>query len=103
MSSADLQMFFRNNAEETQKMVSALVGVTNESVESKSVGKRQDVWELFDSTRTVNTTITERQVNVIEPHEVGELDQFEAITLYRGGKARGRATPYFEDYKKYKR
>jgi type IV secretory pathway TraG/TraD family ATPase VirD4 len=103
MSSADLQMFFRNNAEETQKMVSSLVGVTDKSVESKSIGTRQDVWELFDSTRTVNTTITEKQVNVIEPHEVGELKQFETVTLYRGGKARGQGTPYFEDYKKYRK
>ena len=103
LSSADLRMFFRNNDVETQKTVSSLVGVTDQSVESVSVGKRSDVWDFFDTTKTTNTTISERQVNIIEPHEVGELKQFEVVTLYRGGKGRGLATPHFHDYKKYKR
>ncbi len=38
---------------------------------------------------------------MIEAHEVGELEQFQAITLYRGGKAIGLGTPYFQDYKTY--
>ena len=101
LSSSDLQMFFRSNSEATQSMVSTLVGTTIENVTSVSEGKRKEVWELLDTTKTQNVTYSERMALMIEAHQVGELKQFEVITLYRGGKALGVGTPYFQDYKTY--
>lgn len=101
LSSSDLQMFFRSNSEQTQKMVSTLIGTTVENVTSISEGKRKDVWELLETTKTQNITYSERTASMIEPHEVGELRKFEAITLYRGGKALGLGSPYFQDYEVY--
>jgi type IV secretion system protein VirD4 len=101
LSSSDLQMFFRSNSEHTQKMVSTLVGTTIDHVTSISEGKRKDVWELLETTKTQNITYSERTAMMIEPHQVGELSKYEAITLYRGGKALGYGSPYFQDYPKY--
>ncbi len=101
LSSSDLQMFFRSNSEQTQRMVSTLVGTTIEQTTSVSEGKRNDVWEMLESTKTTNVTYTEKRGQMIEPHEVGELKKFEVITLYRGGKALGVGSPYFKDYDRY--
>lgn len=97
-SSADLQIFFRTNSKETQQTVSLLVGTTKEESTSKSVGRS---YQGLKGRKTVSESVGKVKVNVIDPHEVGELEEFEVVTLYRGGKAKGIATPYFQDYKQF--
>lgn len=97
-SSADLQIFFRTNSKETQQTVSLLVGTTKEETTSRSVGRS---YQGLKGRKTVSESVGKMKVNIVDPHEVGELEEFEVITLYRGGKAKGIATPYFQDYKQF--
>ncbi len=85
--SADVQIFFRCNDVGTQETVSRSVGTT--------LDIRTTVTHAAGRT---GSSVSEQRVNVIEPHEVGELEIGEVVCLYRGGKAIGRATPYFVDY-----
>lgn len=89
-ASADLQLFFRTQDAGTQALVSRLVGTTRE-------------WHATRTTSQhgISQTQSTQRVNVIEPHELGELGSGEVIALYRGGKARGWAPPYYQDYPQY--
>lgn len=89
---ADAQLFFRAQDAHTREMVSRLIGTTHalhrtDTVSPHGPGQSWDV----------------RRVNVIEPHEVGELGDGEVIALYKGESVRGWATPYYQDYPRFRR
>ncbi|MBK7543173.1 MAG: type IV secretory system conjugative DNA transfer family protein [Candidatus Competibacteraceae bacterium] len=90
--SADLQMFFRAQDAETAQMASRLFGTT-------TAGR----WSATYSPAGRSSTWTEKTINLIEPHEVGELRDGEIVTLYKGEKARGWAIPYYQDYRQFRR
>lgn len=89
---ADAQLFFRAQDAHTREMVSTLIGTTHALHRTDTVsphGPGQS-WGV-------------RRVNVIEPHEVGELRDGEVIALYKGESVRGWATPYYRDYPRFRR
>lgn len=87
-----LKMFFRSDDIATQREVSALCGTTT-NCDQESYSRRSD--------GHTTSTISEKERNLIEPHDVGELENQEIIVLYKGKKARGKAVPYFVDYPFY--
>jgi type IV secretory pathway TraG/TraD family ATPase VirD4 len=94
-AAADVQMVFRLNDQPTRELFANLVGTTKQVKRSKSVTRGADG-------RTSTSTARER-VNVIEPHEFGQLAPGEVVCLYRGAAARGRATPHYVDFPNFRR
>lgn len=92
MASADVQMVFRLNDEPTRVQVSALVGTTEQH---KVTVSKNDAGGSISRTR--------ERINVIQPHELGELKPGQVVTLYRGASAKGRATPHYQDFPQFKR
>ena len=92
MASADVQMVFRLNDEPTRAQVAALIGTTEQH---KVTVSKNDNGGSISRTR--------ERINVIQPHELGQLRQGEVVTLYRGASAKGRATPHFIDFPEFKR
>jgi len=92
MASADVQMVFRLNDEPTRAQIAALVGTTEQH---KVTVSKNDTGGSISRTR--------ERVNVIEPHQLGELKPGQVVTLYRGAAALGRATPHFQDFPEFKR
>lgn len=90
--SADAHLFFRAQDAHTREMVSALTGTT-------AALHRTDTVSPHGPGHSWGT----RRVNVIEPHEVGQLRDGEVITLYKGESVRGWATPYYQDYPRFRR
>jgi type IV secretory pathway TraG/TraD family ATPase VirD4 len=87
-ASSDFQMVFRLNDSSTRELISKLIGTTQKN--KYSTGKN-------GQTRTRET------VNVIEPHQLGQLAAGEVVALYRGATAKGRATPHFIDFPAFRR
>lgn len=91
-ASSDFQMVFRLNDQSTRELVSKLIGTTQREKTSHS------------RTGGNGTTTRSREtVAVLEPHELGQLKPGDAIALYRGAAAKGRATPHFVDFPEFKR
>lgn len=90
--SADAHLFFRAQDAHTRETVSTLIGTTDAL-------HRTDTVSPHGPGHSWGT----RRVNVIEPHEVGQLRDGEVIILYKGESARGWATPYYQDYKRFRR
>lgn len=87
-ASADVQMVFRLNDAMTRERISKLVGTTE---------------KLKLSTNNVGQTRTREKVNVIEPHQLGQLKAGEVVALYRGAAAKGHATPHYIDFPEFRR
>ncbi|GHT85879.1 hypothetical protein AGMMS49543_18030 [Betaproteobacteria bacterium] len=87
--SADLKLFFRLDDDKTRKLVSSLVGTTEKMIYTNSRNGRQN-------TRTSR----KERVNVIEPHQLGELKDHEVVCLFGGASAIGKATPFFKEKQK---
>jgi type IV secretory pathway TraG/TraD family ATPase VirD4 len=96
LAACNFQMFFRLNDSETRNLVSELVGKTTRLKHSvaKSAG-------TGGTSRSVTTA--REEINVIEPHELGELRAGEVVTLYMGTAARGSATPHYLDFPAFKK
>lgn len=93
--SADVQMVFRLNDQPTRELISKLVGTT----------ERERISHTTSSSADGNRGSTSRSwvpVNVVEPHELGQLKPGEVVTLYRGAAAKGWATPHFVDFPIFK-
>lgn len=84
-TSADVQMCFRLNDSDTRETFAKLVGTTERKKVSQSPGMGKE------------------RVNVIEPHELGQLAPGQVVCLYRGASAKGRATPHYQDFPKFRR
>jgi type IV secretion system protein VirD4 len=82
LGACDLNMTFRLNDNATREYFSKKVGTQQVTKISVSDGIR---------------TSTKETQNVIEPYELGELEQHMALYSYRGDYWIGRATPYFEE------
>lgn len=95
-TSADVQMVFRLNDQDTRKLISDLVGTTKREKRSQStsVGLKGD---------STSTSRSKERENVIEPHELGQLGPGQVICLYRGAAAKGRATPHYLDFPEFRR
>lgn len=87
-ASSDFQMVFRLNDIKTRHDVSILIGTTDK--------------EKFSYSDTGRTRSKEK-VNVIEPHQLGQLAVGEVVALYRGAAAKGRATPHYIDFPAFRR
>lgn len=87
-ASADVQMVFRLNDAMTRERISKLVGTTE---------------KVKFSTNSAGQTRTREKVNVIEPHQLGQLKAGEVVALYRGAAAKGRATPHYIDFPEFRR
>lgn len=92
LTSAELQIYFRQNTSFMMEWVSRLVG--DRSVRKISYNKTEG------ATSHGSTTYAESFERVIKPHEVGSLDDGKIITVYSQGVAIGRAVPYYKDYRK---
>lgn len=90
--SADLQIFFRSNDLDTMSTVEKLAGKVTLAKHSESTDGG-----------SVTRSVTSEQVNRIEGAELAELAPGEVITLYKGARWRGEATPHYVDFKKYRR
>jgi type IV secretion system protein VirD4 len=93
---ADVQMVFRLNDQSTRKLISELVGTT----------EQEKISHTTSSSADGNRGSTSRSwvpVNVIEPHELGKLKPGEVVTLYREAAAKGLATPHYVDFPTFKR
>lgn len=93
-ASADVQMVFRLNDQTTRKLISDLVGTTEREKFSQSTGSGGN---------GTSTNKSKERVNVIEPHELGQLAPGQVVCLYRGASAKGRATPHYVDFPQFKR
>lgn len=91
-TSADVQMCFRLNDIETRETFAKLIGTTEREKFSQST-----------SAESKSTSRSKERVNVIEPHELGQLAPGQVICLYRGAAATGRATPHYIDFPEFKR
>jgi type IV secretory pathway TraG/TraD family ATPase VirD4 len=87
-ASADMQMVFRLNDVGTRERIAKLVGTTE---------------KYKYSANSTGQTRTREKVNVIEPHQLGQLKAGEVVALYRGAAARGRATPHYIDFPEFRR
>lgn len=92
LAACNFQMFFRLNDQETRELVSKLVGKTSRVKKTVSIGKG-----------TGAVTTTHEEVNVIEPHALGQLGSGQVVTLYSGASARGCATPHYVDFPKFRK
>jgi type IV secretion system protein VirD4 len=93
-ASADAQIVFRLNDQPTRELISKLVGTTERKKKSHSSN---------DATGNSSSSTTWERVNVIEPHQLGDLTPGEVICLYRGAAAKGSATPHFKDFPVFRR
>lgn len=91
----DVQMVFRLNDHATRTRFSELIGITEKEIYTQSTSQGED------GRRT--TSKTRKPVNVIEPHQLGELKNNEVVCLYRGASAQGHATPHYEEFPEFKR
>ena len=66
-------------------------------LDSQSVS--MSIGEILPSKSVAQTLVTEPKVF---PHELQQLDDTEAICVYRGRAWCGHATPYFELWPEYK-
>ncbi|MDO8931723.1 MAG: TraM recognition domain-containing protein, partial [Rhodocyclaceae bacterium] len=96
LASADVQIVFRLNDQSTRELISKLVGTTEREKESQSTN-------AGTKGGGTSTTKSKERVNVIEPHELGQLVPSQVVCLYRGASAKGRATPHYIDFPKFKR
>jgi type IV secretion system protein VirD4 len=87
-ASADVQMVFRLNDVMTRERISKLIGTTE---------------KIKFSTNSAGQTRTREKVNVIEPHQLGQLKTGEVVALYRGAAAKGHATPHYIDFPEFRR
>jgi type IV secretion system protein VirD4 len=93
---ADVQMVFRLNDQPTRELISKLVGTTEREKFSQSTSSGAE-GSLGSTNRSWE------RVNVVEPHELGQLKPGEVVALYRGAAAKGWATPHYVDFPAYKR
>jgi type IV secretion system protein VirD4 len=94
--SADVQIVFRLNDQPTRELISKLVGTTEREKISQSTSSGAE------GSRGSTNRSWER-VNVVEPHELGQLKPGEVVALYRGAAAKGQATPHYLDFPAFKR
>ncbi len=94
--SANIRIVFRLNDQTTRELISKLVGTTEREQFSQSTGTNT-------KGRSASTTKGRERVNIIEPHELGQLLPGEVVCLYWGTAAKGQATPYYVDFPKFKR
>jgi type IV secretory pathway TraG/TraD family ATPase VirD4 len=90
--SADMQIFFRSNDLNTMQTVEKLAGKITVAKHTQSSGGG-----------TLSSSVTSERVDRIEGAELGELRPGEVITLYKGSRWRGEATPHYVDFISYKR
>jgi type IV secretion system protein VirD4 len=95
-ASADVQLVFRLNDLTTRKLIADLVGTTEREKRSQSTSADPK------GGRT-STTRNRERVNVIEPHELGQLAPGQVVCLYRGASAKGQATPHYVDFPQFRR
>ena len=95
-ASADVQIVFRLNDQSTRELISKLVGTTLHKKESQSTS-------AGTKGGGTSTTKSKERVNVIEPHELGQLAPSQVVLLYRGASAKGRATPHYVDFPQFRR
>lgn len=88
-ASADVQIVFRLNDQSTRELISKLVGTTEREKRTQGPG--------------TSATKSKERVNVIEPHELGQLAPGQVVCLYRGASAKGRATPHYVDFPQFRR
>ena len=79
-SSADCQIFFRIGDNETQKMVSLLIG----TVKVRKISHTKSIGAGRAEQRS--NMVSESQENVIEPHEVGELKKMRLLLFIVVGR-----------------
>ena len=92
---ADVQMVFRLNDHATRTRFCELIGTTEREIHTQSTSHG-------DGGRSTTST-SRKPVNVIEPHELGELKNNVVVCLYRGASAQGHATPHYEEYPEFKK
>lgn len=90
--SADLQIFFRSNDIDTMETVQKLSGKVTIPKYSQST----------DGSSITNSVTSER-VDRIEGAELAELAAGQVITLYKGLRFFGEATPHYADFKQYRK
>lgn len=88
---ADAQLFFRSNDLNTQQTVALLSGTVFRPKMSQTEG-------MSDS-----TNVSAEKDTRVQAGDVGELELGEVIGFYRGKKLRGRATPHYETFPKYRK
>ncbi|MDR3413324.1 MAG: type IV secretory system conjugative DNA transfer family protein [Formivibrio sp.] len=93
-ASADVQIAFRLNEQETRELISKLVGTTERIKESQSTSTKG---------AGSSTSKSRERVNVIEPHQLGQLAPGQVVCLYRGAAAKGRATPHYVQFPHFRR
>lgn len=98
-ASADVQIVFRLNDQSTRELISKLVGTTEREKLSRSASASDDMMKGGQA----STTKTKERINVIEPHELGQLAPGQVVCLYRGASTKGRATPHYFDFPEFKR
>jgi type IV secretion system protein VirD4 len=89
---ADLQIFFRSNDVDTMQTVEKIAGKISIAKHSQSTDGS-----------TLTRSVTSERVDRIEGAELGGLAPNEVITLYKGARLRGEATPHYIDFKKYRK
>lgn len=94
-TAADVQIVFRLNDQETRELISKLVGTTEREKLSHSTAP--------SAKGGSSTSKSRERVNVIEPHELGQLKSGEVVCLYRGAAARGEGTPHYVQFPQFKR
>lgn len=95
-TSADVQMCFRLNDVETRETFATLVGTTEREKLSQSTN-------AGTKGGGSSTTKSRERVNVIEPHELGQLAPGQVVCLYRGAAAKGQATPHYVTFPQFRR
>lgn len=95
-TAADVQMCFRLNDIETRETFAKLVGTTEREKTSQST-------TAGVKGAGTSTSKSKERVNVIEPHELGQLAPGEIVCLYRGAAAKGLATPHYVDFPEFRR
>lgn len=92
-AAADVQIVFRLNDENTRQYFSKLIGTTEKYKFSSSKNGQSNN----------GMTRSREKINVIEPHQFGQLSMGEIVILYRGAAAKGVATPHYVDFPQYRR
>lgn len=100
MASADCKITFRLNDSKTQEDVSKLLGQYDKEITTSSVSY-QGIMGFISKTRA--KTKTPRLENVVRPADLGKLEDYQTVLIYKGNAVKARATPYFDAYKEYYR
>ena len=96
LGACDFQMVFRLNDNSSAEYFSNKIGTIDRLVEATSVTSSSSIGG--DSV-TDSKQLSKEQV--IDPHEIQQLDDGEVICTYRGKSWRGYATPYYVTHPEY--